>query len=141
MSDSPSHTNPSTYDGGTWAFRIFVDGGCPLCRREASFMERLDKGRGRLDVVDIAKPDFDPAPLGTDFQSMMDHIHGQEPDGTLVTGVEVFRRSYTVVGWGWLLNWTKLPIIRTIADAAYRFFAKYRLTFTGRKGECAVQTN
>ena len=120
----------------TWRFRILVDGECPLCAKEAKMMAWMDKGRGRLDIEDIADPGFDAGKYGTTFEEVMGHIHGVMPDGSLVTGMEVFRQSYSAVGWGWLLNWTRLPIARQISDAVYRFFARYRLAFTGRKDAC-----
>lgn len=142
-SERAENKGMSDSDQFGWAFRIFIDGGCPLCAREASFMERLDKGRGRLDVVDIAAAGFEPGVFEKDgvaltYDAMMASIHGQEPDGRIVTGVEVFRRSYEVVGWGWLLGWTRLPVLRWFADLGYAFFAKHRLRFTGQSKACEV---
>jgi predicted DCC family thiol-disulfide oxidoreductase YuxK len=117
-------------------FRILIDGECPLCKREANMMARMDKGRGNLVLVDIADPSFDAGTYGTTFENVMGTIHGVLPDGKLVTGMEVFRRAYAAVGWGWLLAWSAWPGLRVIADAGYRFFAKYRLRLTGRKNAC-----
>jgi predicted DCC family thiol-disulfide oxidoreductase YuxK len=105
-----------------------------MCRREAAFMRRLDGGRQRLVVQDIAASDFGPAGLGRTREEVMGTIHGVMPDGTLVTGVEVFRQAYTAVGWPWLLGWTRLPVIRPLVDRAYRVFARNRLRMTGRRG-------
>ncbi|MEL6797878.1 MAG: DUF393 domain-containing protein, partial [Planctomycetota bacterium] len=85
-------------------FTILIDGDCPLCRHEANLMRKLDKGRGNLELVDIAEPDFDASTYGTTFETVMGHIHGVLPDGRLVTGMEVFRRAYAAVGWGWVLG-------------------------------------
>jgi len=115
-------------------FRILIDGDCPLCKHEARLLSRLDRGRGRLELEDISEPGFDATRYGTTQEAVMGHIHGVLPDGRLVTGVEVFRRAYAAVGWGWLLGWTRWPIARPIADAVYRLFAKYRLRLTGRTG-------
>ncbi len=117
-------------------FTILIDGDCPLCRHEANLMRRLDRGRGNLELVDIAAPGFDAGRYGTTLDAVMGHIHGVLPDGRLVTGVEVFRRAYAAVGWGWALGWTRLPVIRLIADRVYAFFARYRLALTGRKSAC-----
>lgn len=130
----PAATNPE--------FTILIDGECPLCRHEAALLRRLDRGRGRLALVDIAAPTFDPAPLGVTLNDVMGSIHGILPDGSLVTGVEVFRRAYAAVGVPWVLAWTRWPIARSIADAAYVWFAKNRLRLTRRKncdsGRCAM---
>ena len=117
-------------------FTILIDGECPLCRHEARLLEKLDRGRGRLELVDITAPDFDPARYGKSFEDVMGEIHGVTESGDLVTGMEVFRRAYAAVGWDWLWAPTGWPILRPVFDAAYRFFAKYRLRLTGRKGAC-----
>ncbi len=117
-------------------FTILIDGECPLCRHEANMMRRLDRGRGKLALVDIALPSFDAARYGTTFEAVMGSIHGVRSDGTLISGMEVFRRAYAAVGMSWLLSWTAWPIARPIADAVYSFFAKNRLRFTGRKNAC-----
>lgn len=123
-------------------FTILYDGECPLCAREVALLRRLDRGRGRLGHVDIAAPGFDAAAYGTDWATLMGRIHGALPDGTLVEGVEVFRRSYAAVGLGWLLAWTRWPGLRRVADAGYRWFARNRLRWTGREAcpgdRCAV---
>lgn len=115
-----------------WQFKILIDGDCPLCAREAAMLRRMDKGRHALAIEDIADPAFDPSKYGLTHADAMARIRGVTPDGEVVEGVEVFRRAYKAVGWGWLLSWTAWPIARPLADAAYRFFAKHRLRLTGR---------
>ena len=34
---------------GQSEIRILIDGDCPLCSREMRLLERLDRGRGRLE--------------------------------------------------------------------------------------------
>lgn len=120
-------------------FEVFYDGDCPLCVREIGMIRRLDR-RGRLGFIDIATPGFDPESVGIDYQSLMDRIHGRLPDGTLVEGVEVFRRLYGAIGLGWLVAVTRIPGVSHALDAGYHLFAKNRLRLTGRcaDGVCAV---
>jgi predicted DCC family thiol-disulfide oxidoreductase YuxK len=115
--------------------RILIDGLCPLCRHEGRLLEKLDRGRGRLQTIDITSPGFDASDYGVTFEQVMGHIHGVTPDGRVVTGMEVFRRSYAAVGWGWLWAPTGWPGLKQAFDLAYRWFAKHRLRLTGRKGE------
>lgn len=127
-------------------FTVLIDGECPLCRHEARVMRRLDRGLGRLGLVDIADPSFDAGSYGTSIEAVMGQIHGVTADGRLVTGVEVFRRAYRAVGLGWVVSWTGLPVIRGVVDLVYRVFARYRLRLTGRGGacvggRCAVQSS
>jgi predicted DCC family thiol-disulfide oxidoreductase YuxK len=119
-------------------FTILIDGECPLCAREAAMMRRMDGGRGRLALVDISADGFDAARYGTTHDTLMARIHGVLPDGTVIEGVEVFRRAYDAVGRGWLMGWTRLPGLRLLAEAGYRWFARNRLRLTGRKIECSL---
>lgn len=116
----------------TWKIRVLYDGECPLCAREIRALRRLDRGRGRIDLEDIAAEGFDAGRYGLTHQQVMDRIHGVLPDGRVVEGMEVFRRAYGAVGLGWLLAPTRWPGLRQLADAAYRTFARNRLRWTGR---------
>ncbi len=116
-----------------WQIRVLIDGDCPLCSRELRYLSKLDRGRGRIDFEDIAAPGFDPGRYGLDQQTVMDRIHGVLPDGTVIEGVEVFRRAYGAVGRGWLWAPTRWPGLRQLTDSAYRVFARNRLRWTGRE--------
>jgi len=120
-----------------WQVRVLFDGDCPLCRREIELLERIDRGRGRLDCEDISLPGFDPGRYGLDHDQLMARIHGVLPDGTIIRDMEVFRRAYGAVGLGWLMAPTRWPFFRRLFDAAYRVFARNRLRWTGRGDDCA----
>jgi predicted DCC family thiol-disulfide oxidoreductase YuxK len=119
-----------------WQIRVLYDGECPLCAREIRFLEGLDRRRGRIQFEDIADPSFDASHYGLGQSDLMARIHAALPDGTLVEGMEVFRRAYAAVGLGWLLAPTAWPGLRSLADAGYRLFARNRLRWTGRKHAC-----
>lgn len=123
----------------SWDFRILYDGDCPLCVREVAMLRRLDRGRGRLDLEDIAAPAFDASRYGRTQLELMARIHGVLPDGGVIEGVEVFRRAYAAVGLGWLVAPTRWPLLRPLADAAYRWFARNRLRLTGRSEVCTSE--
>ncbi len=114
-------------------FTIFVDGQCPLCRREGELLRWLDRGRGLLRVEDISDPLFDAESLGLRQSDLLAEIHGLTAEGRIVRGMEVFRRAYAAVGLGWLLAPTGWPGLRKPFDAAYRWFARnrYRLAALG----------
>ncbi|MCA9288968.1 MAG: DUF393 domain-containing protein [Phycisphaerales bacterium] len=120
----------------TPAFTILIDGECPMCRHEGNLLRRLDKGRGRLTLVDITAPDFDAAAYGTTLQDVMGSIHGVTADGRLLSGMEVFRRAYAAVGLGWLWAPTRWPLLRPAFDWLYRRLAKRRLWLSGRRMVC-----
>lgn len=121
-----------------WRIKLLIDGQCPLCRHEADFLRRLDRGRGRVAVDDITRPGFDADRYGLSRDAVMAMIHGILPDGTVVRGMEVFRRAYAAIGLGWLLAPTGWPLLRPVFDAFYRWFARNRLRLTGRGESCAV---
>ena len=106
-------------------------------------MQQLDHGRGRLRIVDITAPDFVPAQFGTTADAVMGQIHGVSPDGTLLAGLEVFRRSYAALADGGplqakalsaLFATTAWPVIRPLANAAYGWFARHRVAISSRVG-------
>jgi predicted DCC family thiol-disulfide oxidoreductase YuxK len=120
---------------------VFYDGACPLCMREIRMLRGRDR-RQRIRFVDIAADGFDTASIGLTWETLMDRIHGRLPDGTLVEGVEVFRRLYAAVGFGPLVALTRLPGVTQLLDLAYHAFAKNRLRLTGRcvAGACELHT-
>ncbi|MFN7943035.1 MAG: DUF393 domain-containing protein [Thermoanaerobaculia bacterium] len=119
---------------------VFYDGECPLCMREVRMLWRRDR-RQRIRFTDIAAEGFEASSVGKTWQAMMKRIHGRLPDGTLVEGVEVFRRLYAAVGFGPLVALTRLPGIAQLLELAYRVFAENRPRLTGRCGDgtCAVR--
>lgn len=120
-----------------WEVRVLYDAECPLCRREIEMLRRLDRGRGRIDFEDISAPQFDASRYGLDQPAVVARIHAVLPDGSVIEGVEVFRRAYAAVGLGWLVAPTRWPILSGFFDAAYRVFARNRLRWTGREAVCS----
>lgn len=116
----------------TWQFRVFYDGECPLCMREIELVRRLDDGEGRIDLIDLAAPDFDASDYGLDQSLIETRIHGQLPDGTIVEGVDVFVHLYETLDRGWLVRPARWPGVRRLLDWAYAWFARNRLRLTGR---------
>jgi predicted DCC family thiol-disulfide oxidoreductase YuxK len=123
------------------SFQVFFDGDCPLCVREISLLRRLDRA-GRIEFTNIADPGFDAASVGKTHEDLMAQIHGRLPEGSWVTGVEVFRQLYAAVGFETLVAMTRWRPIAWCLDAGYRWFAKNRLRLTGRpaceSGACRV---
>jgi len=118
---------------------VFFDGDCPLCMREIRFLARRDSGN-RICFTDISVPTFAPLSYGLEQEDFMDRIRGRLPDGSMIDGVEVFRRLYAAVGFKWTVRLTRLPGIAHILELGYKWFAKNRLKLTGRcdAGSCEV---
>lgn len=118
-------------DPGNFAVEVFYDGDCPLCLREMGLLKRWDR-RGRIRFSDINDPAFDPHALGKSHDELMARMHGRLPDGTWLSGVEVFRRLYAAVGFGPIVWLSRLPIFSQLLDVGYAIFARHRLRLTGR---------
>lgn len=114
-----------------WNIEVFHDGECPLCAREIEMLRRLDR-HGRILFTDISSDDFVPETQGKDLETLMSTMHGRLPDGTWLTGVEVFRRLYTAVGFGPIVAVTRSPVLSGLLNWSYERFAKNRLRLTGR---------
>lgn len=115
---------------------VFYDGDCPLCTAEIRLLRRLDR-RQRLRLVDLTRPEFDPATVGVSAEALMRRIHGRLPDGTIIQGVEVLRQLYAAVGFRRLVAISRWPGIAQLLTVAYELFAANRLRLTGR---CAGRT-
>ena len=104
----------------TWQLELLYDGECPLCVREVNFLRRKDADRGLVSFVDIADDTYNPANhAGIDFETAMGRIHAVLPDGSIVQNVEVFRRTYEILGIGWIYAITKVPAIEYLANLLY----------------------
>lgn len=118
----------------TWQVTLLYDGLCPLCLREVEGLRRRDGGRGVVLFVDVAEDSYDPAAHGgVSFEAAMGTIHGVLADGTVVSGIEVFRRVYEVLGLGWVYGVTRIAWVGRLADWVYGFWAERRLVLTGRQ--------
>jgi predicted DCC family thiol-disulfide oxidoreductase YuxK len=114
-------------------FEVFYDGDCPLCMKEISMLQWMDKKKGNILFTDIAVPGFDAVETtGLTMDDLMAEIYGRLPSGELVKGMEVFRQLYGAVGLGALFAPTAWRPLRPLFDAIYTGFAKNRLRMTGR---------
>ncbi|MCR9074420.1 MAG: DUF393 domain-containing protein [bacterium] len=110
---------------------VLYDGICPACTQVAERLRRLDNNRGRLELVDLRR----------DNRHIRDHdlqpaevrrvMHAITPDGTVHTAMDAVRVAMRAVGRGWLVAWTRLPLISRLCDRFYLWFAKNRLRFFG----------
>jgi predicted DCC family thiol-disulfide oxidoreductase YuxK len=104
---------------------VFYDGACPVCALEIDTLAARDRER-RLDLVDIAAPDFDAARHGFVHADLDAAMHVRCADGHVVRGVPALRLVYEAAGLGWLVRPTAWPVVGGIAAAAYRGFARRR---------------
>jgi predicted DCC family thiol-disulfide oxidoreductase YuxK len=116
--------NPSTL----LPLRVYYDGACRVCSVEMEHYRRLDRA-GRLVFVDIAAADFDPAPLGLPVSAFQAQLHVRTADGRWLTAIDAFLALWNVlpgVRFRLLRRLVGAPLLRPLADAGYRLFARYR---------------
>ena len=123
----------------SYPLTIFFDGACPICAREIALMRRLDR-RGRLKCSDFSRPDFAPTSINISPAELGRIIHARWGDGTVITGVDVFRAMWEAVGLGFLARVSRLSLVEPLVVKAYAWFARNRLRLTGRLHTCAGDT-
>ena len=114
---------------------VFFDGACPICAREIALMKRLDRRR-QMEFCDFSTQEYDPASSGFAAADLGTVIHARWADGSVITGVEVFRAMWEAVGLGVLAKLSRLSLIEPLVVRAYAWFARNRLRLTGRSKAC-----
>ena len=119
---------------GPWKSRDDVD-----ANTLQAYLGEMGVREVRARFVDIAAPDYDPAAnQGLSYEAAMEEIHAILPDGTVVRGIEVFRRLYEEVGLGFVYAATKNEAVERAANRVYGFWARFRMQLTGRGDMAAV---
>ena len=123
---------------------IFYDGHCPLCRAEMAHLKRYDKHQV-IQFEDIQQDNFSQHYGHLEWAALNNRIHVQQPDGSLLTGLDATHAAWKAVGKGWLYAPLRWPIIKPIADYGYTLFARhrYRISYwlTGQKRGCDGSTS
>ncbi|MDK2124107.1 thiol-disulfide oxidoreductase DCC family protein [Parachitinimonas caeni] len=109
----------------TYPLMLFYDGACPLCVTEMTRLHQRDRA-GHLQMVDIARPDFQPERYGASLDAMRTELHGLTADGRLLVGIDAIYASYAAVGWGWLAAPLKISPLKPFWRRAYRWLARNR---------------
>lgn len=116
-------------DAPAYPLRVFFDGSCAVCAAEMEVYRRKEHA-GRLVFVDIAAPDFDPAPYGITLDAFMYEMHAIDRDGRVYRNVEAFRAIWQAfpasTRYGLLGTLVTLPGVNHLARLAYRSFARIR---------------
>ena len=110
---------------------VYFDGECPICRREIDLMKIFNR-RERLQFIDFSTSSYRPTDHGLNQCDLGRVIHARWSDGTLISGVEVFRETWEAIGLGFLARISRRPIINKLLVKAYAWFARNRLWLTRR---------
>ncbi|EAR54651.1 Potential redox protein [Photobacterium sp. SKA34] len=127
---------------------IFYDGSCPLCVAEMKQLRQLNEHQ-KLQFEDILVPDFNQRFPDISKEEASAVLHGLLSSKTgaeqqLLLGLDVTYKAWNLVGKKRWLKILRLPVIRTVADKAYLFFARnryrisYLLTGKSRCNSCSI---
>lgn len=115
---------------------LFFDSECPLCANEIAHLRRLDVEH-HINFEDIHAVDFEARYPWLSRQRAMKLLHGQTFDGKRLYGLDVTVLAWTLVGKRHWVSWLRWPGIKSIANFAYKLFARHRQSiahlFTGNK--------
>ncbi len=101
---------------------LYYDGACPLCTAEMARLGKLcDDG---LDLRDIHT--MTPDPDLPDREKLLRNLHLRRADGRILTGIDANVAAWQHTRLGFLWRWLRWPLVRPIADAAYRLWAERR---------------
>lgn len=106
--------------------KLFFDGSCKLCRHEITYL--APKLAGKLDLVDISAANFSGY-QGVNRNAMLQQIHlwdGQR----FIIGLSATLYYWRLAGMRFLPWLLDLPVVNSLANRAYLYWAKKRLKCT-----------
>jgi predicted DCC family thiol-disulfide oxidoreductase YuxK len=115
----------------TYPLTVYFDGDCPICRREIDLMKMFNR-KDHLQFIDFSNSSYHATDHELNQCDLGRVIHARWSDGTIITGVDVFREMWEAIGLGFLARLSRRPLINTLLVKAYAWFAKNRLRLTGR---------
>lgn len=111
---------------------LFFDGQCPLCAREISTLQRLQ--RGGLAFVDVHQQPDSPDVQHPDREQMLRRLHLRQADGTWKIGLPATVQAWSHTRLGWLMQPLLWPGVYQLVDWLYRRWADRRFE---RKYACS----
>lgn len=105
---------------------VFYDGKCGLCRREIEYYKRIAPANIFI-WKDITVDASSVEALGITYTDALMLLHAQDQSGRLYKGIDAFLIIWQQLPyWRMLAVTINLPLIRSIANLAYRIFAAWR---------------
>ena len=114
---------------------VLYDGWCAVCSASATRLRKMDK-HNQLSIIDLREDESIVSRHKLDPKEVRRVMHAITPDGKILTAMDALRATMSAVGRGWMLSWTRIPIISWICDRFYLSFANNRLRFFKRKHAC-----
>lgn len=108
---------------------VLFDGWCSVCSNVTQRLRDLDGDRGRLRLIDLRLDDTLVQEHQLDPKEIRRVMHVITPDGRVLVAMDAVRATMRAVGRGWLIAWTRIPLITWVCDRLYLWFAHNRLRF------------
>lgn len=116
---------------------VLFDGRCSVCAGSARGLVRLDRGRGRVELMDFRRDMAAADRAGISAAALEGSMHAIDAGGAVFAGPEAVRVALRAVGLGgvsWALG---LPVIGPVFGRFYDWFARNRLRWFARAdGAC-----
>ena len=114
---------------------LFFDGTCGMCTRSRDFLLKIDR-TGNLQTAVLQSPGAADR-LGVAPTSLLESVRWLDSSGAVYSGAEAANAAFsTAVGTRIPLAIYRIPGIRIIEDAVYRWVAANRYRFPGTTPYC-----
>jgi predicted DCC family thiol-disulfide oxidoreductase YuxK len=112
---------------------VLFDGGCGICSRSAHFWAPTLRRLG-LEIAPL-QSDWVQERISLATDELTSDIRLLLPNGSLISGPEVYRYVMRRVWWAYpLYLLSEVPGLRQIFDWSYRAFARHRLRISSTCG-------
>ena len=125
----------SPQPGAAW---LLFDRDCGFCTRAAGLLRRIDR-RGRVEIIALQEPGA-PARFGITLDQALEQVWAIDGAGQHFSGAAAVN-AVLGVALGTRIPYYiyRIPGIRHVQDALYRWIAANRYRLPGSSGTCAVE--
>jgi predicted DCC family thiol-disulfide oxidoreductase YuxK len=114
---------------------LFFDGNCGMCTRSRNFLLKLNR-TGDLHTEPLQTPGTADR-LGVADSNLMDSVRWLDAEGNVYSGAEAANAAVSVaLGTRIPLMIYRIPGIRSLEEAVYRWVADHRYRFPGTTPYC-----
>jgi predicted DCC family thiol-disulfide oxidoreductase YuxK len=114
---------------------LFFDGACGMCTRSRDFLLKMDR-TGNLQTEALQSPGTAER-LGIAPASLLDSVRWLDSTGAVYSGAEAANAAFSAaIGTRIPLAVYRVPGIRSVEEAIYRWVATHRYRFPGTTPYC-----
>lgn len=114
---------------------LFFDGACGMCTRSRDFLLKMDR-TGNVQTEPLQSPGTAER-LGIAPASLLDSVRWLDSTGAVYSGAEAANAAFSAaIGTRIPLAVYRIPVIRTVEEAIYRWVATHRYRFPGTTPYC-----